>query len=194
MKPYTTHSGRVIPLPMHNVDTDMIIPAHFLKNITREGYTEALFQRLREQDPAFPFNDPKFEGASVLVADTNFGCGSSREHAVWALHAGGIRVVIAKSFADIFFNNAAKNGLLLVTLDAPSVDTLLATSVSGVEEVTVDLEAQEVIGAAIGRKKFFFDAFRRYCLLEGVDELDYILSNREALEGYFGTKRDFIGR
>ncbi len=184
MEKFTSHAGKVITLPIRNVDTDMIIPAQFLTNITKEGYASALFQRLREQDPEFPFNLEKFKGASILVSDSNFGCGSSREHAVWALLAGGIRVVIAKSFADIFFNNSAKNGLLLVTLRDHEVDNLLDRGRDGNLRLTVDLAEQTVKGKAGMKYSFEFDGFRRYCLLEGKDELDYILAQREKIEAW----------
>lgn len=187
MEKFTTHTGRVIPLNMNNVDTDMIIPAQFLTNITREGYASTLFRRLREQNSDFPFNDARYKGASILVAGRNFGCGSSREHAVWALMAGGIRVVIAKSFADIFFNNSAKNGLLLVSLPEDAVERLLKDSLDGKLELTADLEEQRVIGKDFDRE-FEHDSFRKYCLLEGVDELDYILSQKKHLDAYWAKR------
>ena len=195
MEKFSSHTGRVITMPMSNVDTDMIIPAQFLTNITREGYGSALFRRLREQDSNFPFNLKKFEGASILVAEANFGCGSSREHAVWALLAGGIRVVIAESFADIFFNNSAKNGLLLVTLQGKEVDRILEIGADGGLALEVDLKTQIVSGPDNMRFAFPFDSFRKYCFIEGVDELDYIFSHREAVEAcHAGSKNRFFLR
>lgn len=194
MKKFSSHTGKVITLPIRNVDTDMIIPAQFLTNITKEGYASTLFHRLRQQDPEFPFNLEKFKGASILVSDSNFGCGSSREHAVWALLAGGIRVVIAKSFADIFFNNSAKNGLLLVTLHHHEVDNLLARGQNGKLSLTVDLAKQTVEGDKGIDYSFEFDGFRRYCLLEGEDELDYILAQKKKIETWLieAATRTFI--
>src|ERR1700760_4652939 len=110
MEKFEKLKSKVIPLPMTDVDTDMIIPAQFLTSISRDGYGQNLFRRLRDNDPDFPFNQAKYSGAEILVADDNFGCGSSREHAVWALAGAGVKAVIAKSFADIFFGNSAKNG------------------------------------------------------------------------------------
>ncbi len=196
MKHFQPVVSRVVPLPMKDVDTDMILPAQFLTNITREGYGVNLFRRLRDADPRFPLDRPELAGAKVLVADHNFGCGSSREHAVWAILGAGIEVVIAKSFADIFSGNSAKNGLLLVALPEPDVDRILEGAAAGDFSVTVDLAAQTVTlpgGEAIA---FQYDSFRKHCLLEGLDDIDYILAKqgdidafRRAQEGhrYFST-------
>jgi len=194
MEKLQTHVGKVISLPLSNIDTDMIIPAQFLTNISKEGYAHTLFKRMREQDPDFPFNLNKFKGASILVALDNFGCGSSREHAVWALQAGGIRVVIAQSFADIFYNNSAKNGLLLISLGIQEIDEIMTSASEGTLQLEVDLEAQRVVMPDGGSFDFQIDAFRKYCLLNGVDELDYILSNKELLKKYNQSvdKRSFL--
>ena len=120
--------SKVVPLPMKDIDTDLIIPAQYLTSISRAGYGQNLFRRLKDGDPNFPFNLPKYKGAEILVADENFGCGSSREHAVWALRDAGIKAVVCKSFADIFYNNSAKNGLVLVKLPADVVDSMLAAA------------------------------------------------------------------
>lgn len=176
MEAVTTIKSRIVPVPLKDVDTDLIIPAQFLTSISREGFGKNLFSRLRQSDPEFPLNQQKYAGAEVLVADSNFGCGSSREHAVWALQGAGFRAVIAKSFADIFFNNSAKNGLLLVVLPEEAVDRLLLDGRSGTFEVTIDL-AQQSVEFPDGQKYAFdYDAFRKHCLLNGLDDIDYINS------------------
>lgn len=161
---------------MKDVDTDLIIPAQFLTSISRDGYGQNLFRRLRDNDPNFPLNQPRFQGASILVADSNFGCGSSREHAVWALIDAGIKVVMAKSFADIFYNNSAKNGLLLVPLAAEAVDQVLAEATRDDYVVTVDLEKQQVLLPNGSKCPFSYDPFRKHCMLNGLDDIDYIRS------------------
>lgn len=171
--------SKVVPLPMTDVDTDLIIPAQFLTSISREGYGQNLFRRLRDNDPNFPFNLDRFKNAAILVAGENFGCGSSREHAVWALAGAGIKVVIAPSFADIFFSNSAKNGLVLVTLPAPQVERMLVEAQAGEFEVTVDLESQSVTLPSGETFKFEFDQFRKHCILNGLDDIDYILSFKD---------------
>lgn len=169
---------------MKDVDTDLIIPAQFLTSISREGYGQNLFRRLRDSDPNFPFNQEKFRGASIMVADSNFGCGSSREHAVWAILGGGIRVVIAKSFADIFYNNSAKNGLLLVVLPPDVVEALLAAAGNGDFEVTVDLASQTVTLPGEIEHKFDYDPFRKHCMLNGLDDIDYIRSYEKDINAF----------
>lgn len=182
MQPVRTIKSKVVPLPMKDVDTDLIIPAQFLTSISREGFGQNLFYRLRQTDPNFPINQPKYAGAEILVTDSNFGCGSSREHAVWALQGAGFRAVVAKSFADIFYNNAPKNGLLLVTLPVEVVDRLLLEARSGELIVTIDLERQEVTMPTGEKHKFDFDEFRRHCMLNGLDDIDYILSHQEEID------------
>lgn len=177
-------TSKVIPLPMKDVDTDLIIPAQYLTSISREGFGQHLFKRLREADANFPFNKPEYAGAQILVTDSNFGCGSSREHAVWALYDAGIRVIVAKSFADIFYNNSAKNGLLLVTLPESTVDEVLRHAQTENYTLAVDLEKQEVRFPDNTTVEFNYDPFRKHCLLNGHDDIDYILSHRQTIEKF----------
>ncbi len=177
-------TSKVVPLPMTDADTDLIIPAQFLTSISREGYGQNLFRRLRDNDPNFPFNQERYNGASILVAGDNFGCGSSREHAVWALAGAGIKVVIAPSFADIFFSNSAKNGLVLVTLPAAQVERILVEAQAAEYKVTVDLETQSVSLPSGETFKFEFDQFRKHCILNGLDDIDYILSFKEKISEF----------
>ncbi|CAM6002433.1 unnamed protein product [Sphagnum balticum] len=190
MEKFTSLKSKVIPLPMKDVDTDMIIPAQFLTSITRDGYGQNLFRRLRDNDTNFPFNQDRFRGASILIADHNFGCGSSREHAVWALDGAGIRVVIAKSFADIFYNNSAKNGLLLITLPEEVVDKLLTAAQAADLELTVDLEKQVVSSPGANEFTFNFDPFRKHCILHGLDDIDYILSHAKEISEFRAWQKD----
>ncbi len=183
MQSFTRLSSPVIPLPLKDIDTDLIIPAQYLTSTSRSGYGENLFRRLRDSDPNFPLNLPQYKGAQILVTDNNFGCGSSREHAVWALLGAGIKVVICKSFADIFFANSAKNGLLLVSLTPQTVDTILAKAQRGSFSLSVDLEKQTVSGEGID-ERFSYDPFRRHCLLNGLDDLDYLLSHQAEISAY----------
>lgn len=184
MDKFTTFTSRAVSLPLNDVDTDMILPAEYLKNVSRAGFGENLFKALRTDDPEFPLNQEKYAGAQILVAGNNFGCGSSREHAVWAVVQGGFRVIIAKSFADIFYNNSAKNGLMLVSLPAETVDKMLADAESGTYEVSVDLESQTVTLPSGEKESFEYDPFRKHCMLNGLDDIDYIMSNKEAIDGY----------
>ncbi len=184
MEKFTTFTSRVVPLPMNDVDTDMIIPAQFMTSTSREGYGQNLFRRLRDGDESFPLNQAKFKGGQILLAGSNFGCGSSREHAVWALAGWGFRVVIAKSFADIFFNNSAKNGLLLITLPSAEVENLLHKAGKGDYELEVDLVNQLVKTPEGKEMKFDYDPFRKHCLLNGLDDIDYIMSHRKDIEEF----------
>lgn len=169
---------------LDDIDTDLIIPAEYLKSISRDGYGDALFRRLRDTNPDFPLNNPSLRTGAILVAGKNFGCGSSREHAVWALHGWGFRAVIAESFADIFAGNSAKNGLLLVILREEEIAFLRQTPEDTV--MTVDLEAQQVV--CMGRQfSFPMDPFKKHCFLNGLDELQYLLSRKEAARAYFNT-------
>jgi 3-isopropylmalate/(R)-2-methylmalate dehydratase small subunit len=184
MEKFTTITSKVIPVAMQDVDTDLILPAQFLTSISRDGYGQNLFRRLRDSDANFPFNQEKYKDARILVVDDNFGCGSSREHAVWALYGWGIRAIIGKSFADIFAGNSAKNGLLLVTMQAMEVDKLLADAKNGEYTITVDLENQQV-SFPDGRKVTFgYDSFRKHCLINGLDDIDYIRSFASELEQF----------
>ena len=178
MQKFEQVTSRAIPLPLRDVDTDMIIPATFLTSVSREGYGENVFRRLRDQDPQFPFNLDKYKGAEILVAAENFGCGSSREHAVWALTGWGIKAIIAKSFADIFSGNAGKNGLVLVKLSSESVDALLASTSSGSGIVTVSLQEQTVTLPGGKIERFEYNPFRKHCILNGLDDIDYIRSHQ----------------
>ena len=168
MTPFKTLSGTAIPFGAENVDTDVIIPARFLKTITRSGLGKSAFAVLRA-DPANIFDTARNAGAPILIAGGNFGCGSSREHAPWALADMGIRVVIAPSFADIFSGNSFKNGMLLVVLPPEQIDRLLA--VAATEAITVDLENQVVTTPFQDRFAFAIDPFRKHCLVNGLDEI-----------------------
>ncbi|MBX9720288.1 MAG: 3-isopropylmalate dehydratase small subunit [Candidatus Obscuribacterales bacterium] len=190
MKKFTQLKSKSIPLPVKDVDTDMIIPAQFLTSISSEGYGQNLFRRLRDNDANFPLNQDKFKGASLLVADHNFGCGSSREHAVWALTGWGISVVIAKSFADIFYNNSAKTGLLLITLPEKVVDRLLSEAQSSDLELTVNLEEQCVEHPSGESFRFEYDPFRKHCILNGLDDIDYILSHKQEIAAFRDKQTD----
>lgn len=184
MQPLKTHHGKVIPLAMDNIDTDMIIPAQYLTSTSRQGFGTYLFQRLKTQNPQFAFNQLQYQNASILVTQANFGCGSSREHAVWALQEAGIKVVIASSFADIFTNNAKKNGLLLVSLPAQQISELLTACAAGDCFVTVDVANAQLSLATNEKIAFAIDPFFQYCLLEGLDELDYLLSHTAEIDTY----------
>jgi 3-isopropylmalate/(R)-2-methylmalate dehydratase small subunit len=178
--------SRTVVLPIENVDTDQIIPARFLKVTSKAGLGEKLFSDWRYDASGAPkgdfvLNRPEALGARILVAGDNFGCGSSREHAPWALHDYGFRAVVSTSIADIFRNNSLKNGLLPVVVDEPSHAKLLASPGA---EVTVDLEALEVTLPDGSTTPFAVDPFARYCLLNGVDELAFLLSQEEAIAGF----------
>ena len=181
MTPFRTHTGIVAPLDRSNVDTDQIIPKQFLKRIERTGFGEFLFYDWRvqpngERDSSFVLNEPRYRKASILIAGKNFGCGSSREHAPWALADYGFRAIIAPSFADIFANNCMKNGLLPVTLDEQQVAALMenARTIANYE-LTVDLEQRTVTDAAGFSASFSIDDFQRHCLLEGLDDIGLTL-------------------
>ena len=181
MDPVNEVGGRAIPFGRKNVDTDIIIPAHWLKTISREGLGRGAFEALR-QDPANIFDQDEFKGAPILIAGDNFGCGSSREHAAWALLDLGIKAVIAPSFSDIFSGNAFKNGILTVVLPQEQVDRLL--EVAQTESVTIDLETQTVTTPFQDRFSFEIDPFRKHCLLNGLDEVSLTLAKNDAISGY----------
>ena len=182
MDPFIQHSGRVTPLDRVDVDTDQIIPKQFLKRIERTGYGEFLFYDWcsvedGSPDPDFVLNRPEYEGGSVLVAGRNFGCGSSREHAPWALLDYGFRAVISSSFADIFKSNCYQNGLLPIELDDAEVAHIMTAAIGGDGyEITVDLEAQEVRDSSGWTASFSIDPFRRDCMLNGLDEIGLTLT------------------
>ena len=180
MTPFTTITGVAVPFGVANVDTDVIIPARFLKTITRAGLGAGAFATIREE-PDNIFDAPRNKGAPILIAGDNFGCGSSREHAPWALADMGFRVVIAPSFADIFAGNAYKNGMLLVVLPQEAIDRLMAAADA---EVTVDLENQVVTTAYQDRFVFAVDPFRKDALLSGQDEIGLTLTMAPAIAAY----------
>lgn len=184
MEKFTSFCSTAVPIALNDVDTDMIIPAQYLTSVTREGYAEGLFRRQRDENPDFELNQPGYAGSRILIAGWNFGCGSSREHAVWALAGAGFRAVIAKSFADIFFNNSAKNGLLLIVLPEEIVDRLLAETRGGGYEIAVDLSEQRVTLPSGEALSFPYDPFAKHCLLEGLDDIDYILAAKSEIEQF----------
>ncbi|MBE0507295.1 MAG: 3-isopropylmalate dehydratase small subunit [Marinospirillum sp.] len=199
MQKFTQLNGLVAPLDRANVDTDLIIPKQFLKSIKRTGFGPNLFDELRYLDEGFPgqdcshrplntdfiLNQPRFQGSEVLLSRKNFGCGSSREHAPWALVDYGFRAVIAPSFADIFFNNAPKNGLLLIQLDENTVDRLF-NEVNASEDyrLLIDLPAQTVTTPSGEVLSFEMDPFRKHCLIEGLDDIGITLKDADAIKAY----------
>ncbi len=189
-QPFRVHEGLVAPLRRSHVDTDQIIPKNFLKRIERTGFGPFLFHDWRrtatgEMDPAFPLNQPAYAGASILVAGPNFGCGSSREHAAWALQDAGFRVVLAPSFADIFRNNAVGNGMVPVALAELAVNSILDRAEAGTGyTVVIDLERCEVRDAHGLAAPFAFDEASRQRLLEGKDEIDLILANQSDISAF----------
>jgi 3-isopropylmalate/(R)-2-methylmalate dehydratase small subunit len=184
MQPFTTLTSIVAPLELSNVDTDQIIPKQFLKRIERTGYEDFLFYDWR-QEPGFILNQPEFKGAQILVAGKNFGCGSSREHAAWALEQYGFRSIIAPSFADIFHSNAGKNGILLITLAEPEIERLLLQAKAGDGyALTVSLENNTITDGAGFETNFSIDPFRRDCLLGGLDDIGLTLRHADALAAY----------
>ena len=194
MEPFVRLEGVVAPLDRVNVDTDQIIPKQFLKRVERTGFGQFAFFDWRfledgKPNPKFELNQPGYEDASILVAGRNFGCGSSREHAPWALLDYGIRVVIAPSFGDIFYNNCAKNGMLLVTLPETTVNEILARAKSQPGyQLTVDLEKNLVTDNAGLELSFEIDAFRRHCLLNGLDDIGLTLNHQGDISA-FETER-----
>jgi len=190
MNAFRRHTGLVAPLDRANVDTDQIIPKQFLKRIERTGFGEFLFYDWRylpdgRPDPSFVLNQPRYEGASILVAGKNFGCGSSREHAPWALGEFGFRVIIAPSFADIFANNCFKNGMLPITLTAGEVEAIMDRALTGeAYGLSVDLERQSVSDASGLSIPFVIGEFQRYCLLEGLDDIGLTLRHGDAIKAY----------
>ncbi|MDQ3920613.1 MAG: 3-isopropylmalate dehydratase small subunit [Acidobacteriota bacterium] len=190
MLPFRTHTGKPAPLARPNIDTDQIIPKQFLKRVERTGFGEFLFYDWRytaegTPDPSFVLNEPRYAGASVLIAGRNFGCGSSREHAPWALLDYGFRAVVAPSFADIFMNNCMKNGIVPVRLPEAEVAELArrAREIEGYE-LTVDLERCEVRDEREFSARFEMDEFRRRCLLEGLDDIGLTLRHESQIKDY----------
>ncbi|BBC74071.1 3-isopropylmalate dehydratase [Altererythrobacter sp. B11] len=181
MDPVREVEGRAYPFGRKNVDTDLIIPARWLKTISREGLGEGAFEAVR-QEPGNVFDDPEFAGAPIIVAGDNFGCGSSREHAAWALLDMGVKAVIAPSFSDIFSGNAFKNGILTVALTQEQVDRLL--EVAATDPISIDLETQTVTTPFQDRFTFEIDPFRKHCLLEGLDEVGLTLARDASITTY----------
>ncbi|SEO90162.1 3-isopropylmalate dehydratase small subunit [Trujillonella endophytica] len=189
MDAFTTHTGTAAPLRRSNVDTDQIIPAVYLKRVTRTGFEDGLFEAWRTNEPDFVLNRPQYSGASVLVAGPDFGTGSSREHAVWALMDGGFRAVISSRFADIFRNNSTKSGLLTVLLPQADVEALWeASEADPTTEVTVDLRAKEVRWRGTGGEQrvveFQIDDYTRWRLLEGLDDVGLTERHLDDIEAY----------
>ncbi|MEQ1864641.1 MAG: 3-isopropylmalate dehydratase small subunit [Micropepsaceae bacterium] len=195
MQKFTTLTAVAAPLPMVNVDTDMLIPKQFLKTIQRTGLGRHLFDEMRyTQDgkelPDFVLNKPAYRKAQILVTGQNFGCGSSREHAPWALLDFGIRCVIAPSFADIFYNNCFKNGILPIVLPQDDIDKLMDDAARGANAVvTVDLEKQEIRGPDGGMIKFDVDPFRKQCLLNGWDDIGLTLQREKQIDDFEAKRR-----
>jgi 3-isopropylmalate/(R)-2-methylmalate dehydratase small subunit len=198
MEPFRTLTSLAAPLDRANVDTDQIIPKQFLKRIERTGYGDFLFfdwsrNAAGEPNPEFELNDPRYKGAQILIAGKNFACGSSREHAAWALSDYGFRAVIAPTFADIFFSNAGKNGIVLVRLSEEQVAELLTNAKSIPNyQLTVSLEAQTVTDCRGFKASFEVDPFRKFCLIEGLDDIGLTLRHAAELDA-FETKHDEAG-
>ncbi len=190
MEKFTTLTGTAAPLPMINVDTDKIIPKQFLRTIKRSGLAEGLFYEMRfDEDgkpkPGFVLDQPAYKDTKILVAGENFGCGSSREHAPWAILDAGIRCVIAPSFGDIFYNNCFKNGILPIQLPKEQVDLLMDDAERGANAVvSIDLEKQEITGPDGGTVHFEIDPFRKHCLLNGLDDIGQTLSKASRIDDY----------
>ena len=195
MKKFDTLTAVAAPLPLINVDTDMIIPARFLKTIKRTGLGKSLFYTLRYDEDGreregFVLNKPAYKDAEILVTGSNFGCGSSREHAPWALDDFGIRCVIAPDFADIFYSNSFKNGILLIKLPQEDVDKLIEGAERGANAtVTVDLENQEIKGPDGGVMSFDIDPFKKYCLLNGLDDIGLSLEKEDQILAFEEKQR-----
>jgi len=189
VKAFRQHTGLVAPLDRANVDTDQIIPKQFLKRIERTGFGEFLFYDWRyasdgAPNPSFVLNEPRYEGASILVADKNFGCGSSREHAPWALGEYGFRVIIAPSFADIFANNCFKNGMLPIVLSEEHVREIMRRAQEQSYQLTIDLERLTIEDAQGLSIPFIVSDFQRYCLLEGLDDIGLTLRHENLIKDY----------
>ncbi len=198
MQKFTKLTGVAAPFPLRNVDTDMIIPKQFLKTIKRTGLGKALFYELRydqggKENPDFVLNKPQYRSAEILVTGENFGCGSSREHAPWALLDFGFRCVIAPDFADIFYNNCFQNGILAIKLPQEQVDELMDDAERGANAtLSVDLEAQEIRGPDGGVIHFDIDPFRKHCLLNGLDNIGLTLEKEKAIKAF--ESRDAVAR
>jgi len=190
MEKFTKLTGVAAPMPIRNIDTDMIIPKQFLKTIKREGLGVHLFDEMRylddgSENPEFVLNKDAYRNASIIVAADNFGCGSSREHAPWALNDFGIRVIISTSFADIFYNNSFKNGMLPIRVDEETLAKLMDDAERGANAtLTIDLEAQTISGPDGGTVTFDIDPFRKHCLLEGLDDIGLTQKKADKIDSY----------
>ena len=192
MEPFKKVRGKILPLPRADVDTDQIIPAKYLKRIERTGFGEFAFDAWRK-DPNFVLNDHRYDGAEILVTGPNFGCGSSREHAPWALQQMGLKAIVAPSFADIFRNNCAKIGLLTVELPQESIDRLIARAEdSPGYEMEVDLETQTVSLGNGKSRQFEVDPFVKQCLLNGLDEIDLTLQEGDAIDAFEKMRSELL--
>ncbi len=194
MKPINHVAGRAYPFGRKNVDTDVIIPAHWLKTVTREGLGKGAFEAVRKE-PGNVFDDPEYAGSPIIVAGDNFGCGSSREHAAWALLDMGVTCVIAPSFSDIFSGNAFKNGILTVALPQAAIDRLM--EVAQTDPIEIDLGSQTVTTQFQDRYTFDIDPFRKHCLLEGLDEVGLTMAQGDtiaAFESKAAQERPFLSR
>ncbi len=195
MQAFTTLTGIAAPLPMANVDTDKIIPARFLKSINRSGFGKHLFANMRfredgTENPDFVLNKPAYRKSKIIVADDNFGCGSSREHAPWALMDYGIRCVISTQFGDIFYNNCFKNGVLPIKVSPEDLEKLFDDAERGANAtLSIDLEKQEIRGPDGGVVKFEVDAFRKHCLLNGLDDIALTMEKTQQITSYEGKAR-----
>ena len=199
MEAFTTLTSSLLPLDRPNVDTDAIIPKQYLKSVKKSGFGVNMFDDWRYLDPGEPdqdnsqrridtdfvLNDPQYKSAQILLARDNFGCGSSREHAVWAMMDYGFRAVISTSFADIFFSNCYKNGLLPIVLEKQIVDQLFEASLKDSSySISIDLEKQQVVSEDIGSSHFEIDEFRKHCLLNGLDEIEITLQYQDKIHAY----------
>ncbi|MEK9683428.1 MAG: 3-isopropylmalate dehydratase small subunit [Rhodospirillaceae bacterium] len=196
MEKFDTLTGVAAPFPIVNCDTDKIIPARFLKTLTRTGLGKSLFDAMRydpstgEENPGFVLNRPAYRNAEILVAGENFGCGSSREHAPWALLDFGIRCVIAPSFADIFFNNSFKNGILLITLPKEQIESLMQDAENGANaRLTIDLQKQEISRPDGSTVSFDVDPFKKHCLLNGLDDIGLTMQKAQKIDTFEGTQK-----
>ena len=190
MEKFTKFTGVAAPMPIRNIDTDMIIPKQFLKTIKREGLGKNLFDEMRylddgSENPEFVLNKDAYRKAEIIVAGDNFGCGSSREHAPWALKDFGIKVIISTSFADIFYNNSFKNGMLPIRVDEETLGKLMDDAERGANAtLTIDLESQTISGPDGGEVKFDIDPFRKHCLLEGLDDIGLTQQKADKIDSY----------
>ena len=193
IKPFKTMTSKTISIPWKDIDTDMIIPAQYLTSVSDEGYGNALFKRFRESDPDFILNHVDGKEHQILIADENFGCGSSREHAVWALYDFGIRAILAPSFSDIFINNSYKNGLVPIELphnELQSLNKLIDREPE--QNLTIDLQSQKIIVDKADDFHFEINSFRKNCLLNGLDDLGYLLDHKTQISNFRKNLYSFV--